>query len=772
MGYKCSLCGSDEGFEDDESFFVEQRNHNFLYAIENFESTNIKKKICKCCKASDNERMIIAFLNRYICSKEKNIKVLQIERSDAIEKWAKNNKDKIVYESIELHEKSEFDIQNIKDNEYDIVVCSHVLERVYDDRMAMRELRRILKEDGVCLLLVPIPIGIVNTDEEIGLPEEKNWKRFGQNDHVRLYSKIDFVNRLIESGFYVGEVDKAYIGENIYKENALCNDHVLYAATRSPDLIFGKELKKFVEDRTKLVSVIIPTYNRANLISRSINSVLLSTYKNIEVIVVDDGSTDNTCEIVSQIEDERLRYIRYEENKGANYARNLGIKNSKGEYIAFNDSDDVWFEEKLDELVKYIQSLDELYGMVYSDLIRFDSGKGVKFAPHDSMRRDRIRGDIFEYMLTNMFISTQTVLIKRKVLDEVGLFNEDLKRLQDWELFLRISKKYKVGRIPKVMTAVYVQKDSISKNDKNFVETMLYVIDEYEVQKNYPDCFLLMIAYARDKANNVSEIDKRELFERINNYCKVDKKEHDSDMDKKSLMLLSQLLDSTNKLCEVEMHNKKMLSELHYANIFNSTVIKSSWWDYSISPGNMAVGYPFLYVLYRILDEAKPRKILELGLGQSSLMTTAYSRSNVVKHVIVEHDEKWIEFFRGKLHGENYDVYVPNLVVNNIENHNIYMYDDISAIMEGEKYDLVIIDAPFGSPFVSRIDTFDYIPDILEENFVIMIHDANREGEINSIKILENILIENDIKFASGIYEGEADTYIVTSADQRFLCSL
>lgn len=779
MAYKCSLCGSNQGFYDDNGYFQKmQWKYGFLYVIENFESLNREKKICKCCRALDRDRLIIAFLNRFIKSKKNGIKMLQIAPSRAIEMWAKNNADKIIYESTDLYmENVTFvsdiqDMQNVRDNEYDIVVCSHVLEHVQDDRMAMRELRRILKDDGVCLLLVPIPIGVVNMDEEIGLTEEKNWERFGQNDHVRLYSKIDFVNRLIESGFYVSGVDKTYIGENIYEENALTDDHILYVATKSHDLIYGKELKKFNMDTTKLVSVIIPTYNRGNLIVRSVNSVLSSTYQNLEVIVVDDGSTDDTSWKISQIKDERLRYIRYDENKGANYARNIGIKNSRGEYIAFNDSDDIWFEEKLDELVKYLQSLDESYGMVYGDIIRFEDGKNGELAPHDTMKRECIRGNIFEYMLSNMFISTQTVLIKREVLNEVGLFDEKLKRLQDWELFLRISKKYKVGRVPKVMTAAYVQKDSISKNEKNFVETMLYVIDKYEVAQRYPSSFSRMIMIARAHAEHADEKDRKELLNRIGSYCSIARLEKERSMDNESLMFVSKLIESTSKLYEVEKYNKGVLNELRFANIFNSTIVKSEWWNYSISPGNMAVGYPFLYALYRILDETKPKKILELGLGQSSLMTTAYSKSNEVKHVIVEHDNDWIKFFRGKLHGENYAIYVPNLVINNIENHNIYMYDDLSEIMEGAKYDLLIIDAPFGSQFVSRIDTFDYIPDILEDNFVIMLHDANREGEKNSIRMLENILRENDIKFANGIYEGIADTYVVTSANQRFLCSL
>lgn len=100
------------------------------------------------------------------------------------------------------------------------------------------------------------------------------------------------------------------------------------------------------------ISVIIPTYNREKLIERSIKSVLNQTYKNIEVIVVDDCSNDNTKSIVNSIKDDRLIYIKLSKNKGACYARNKGIEAASGKYIAFNDSDDVFYKNKLEKQLK------------------------------------------------------------------------------------------------------------------------------------------------------------------------------------------------------------------------------------------------------------------------------------------------------------------------------------------------------------------------------------------------------------------------------------
>lgn len=243
-----------------------------------------------------------------------------------------------------------------------------------------------------------------------------------------------------------------------------------------------------------------------------------------------------------------------------------------------------------------------------------------------------------------------------------------------------------------------------------------------------------------------------------------------SSADIQSLASLLQAMRSEQQGSEYE--NKNMLKELFYANVFNSTIVNSPWWNYAVSPGNMAVGYPFLYMLYRVLDEVQPKHILELGLGQSSLMTTAYGSRFECDHTIVEHDGDWIEFFRKKLHGDNYSFFVPKLLQREIEGNIVNMYDDISPVAKGKKYDLLIIDAPFGSENISRIDTLNYIPEILCDDFILILHDAQRKGELNTIKMLENMLQEDGISFAHGLYPGIAYTYVATSPGYRFMCTL
>ncbi|GAH83893.1 unnamed protein product, partial [marine sediment metagenome] len=122
------------------------------------------------------------------------------------------------------------------------------------------------------------------------------------------------------------------------------------------------------------VSVIIPTYNRADMVGRAIQSVINQTYQDFEIIIIDDASTDNTREVAREFQEreKRIKYFKHEINKGGGAARNTGIKNSKGEYIAFLDSDDEWYPEKLEKQIEIFNKNDENLGVVYSGVFYID----------------------------------------------------------------------------------------------------------------------------------------------------------------------------------------------------------------------------------------------------------------------------------------------------------------------------------------------------------------------------------------------------------------
>ena len=184
-----------------------------------------------------------------------------------------------------------------------------------------------------------------------------------------------------------------------------------------------------------LVSVIIPTFNRGYCLEESIRSVLEQSFIDFELVVVDDGSTDNTSELVRRFP--AVKLIRLEENRGVSFARNRGVVEAQGDWVGFLDSDDLWEQGKLATQVKWIERHPDLQ-MVYTDEIWIRNG--VRVNPMNKHRK--YSGDIFRYCLPLCIVSPSSVLLRTKVLSEVGGFDESMPVCEDYDLWLRIAKRY------------------------------------------------------------------------------------------------------------------------------------------------------------------------------------------------------------------------------------------------------------------------------------------------------------------------------------------
>lgn len=190
-----------------------------------------------------------------------------------------------------------------------------------------------------------------------------------------------------------------------------------------------------------LVSVIIPTYNGARFIKETIQSALDQTYPNSEIIVIDDGSTDNTPDIIKSIHDQRMIFIR-QENAGVASARNHAIRISKGDYIAFLDHDDLWLPVKLEKQIPLFER-DATAGLVICDTIFFNKNGDVKRL---YAKKKPPVGNIFRSLLTNYFISLETAILRRSALDSLDeWFDERLSMIEEVELFARIAYKWNVA---------------------------------------------------------------------------------------------------------------------------------------------------------------------------------------------------------------------------------------------------------------------------------------------------------------------------------------
>lgn len=221
------------------------------------------------------------------------------------------------------------------------------------------------------------------------------------------------------------------------------------------------------------ISVVIPTYNRMGTLPRSLESVLRQTFEDIEIIVVDDCSSDGSWDYLQSRRDPRLRIIRHETNRGAGAARNTGIKAARAELVAFQDSDDEWLVTKLEtQLAEYRRVNSPDYGAIYCAKITSGEGKMGVYGPREVQYMplpgyDKTSGDLSRELIRRAMISTQTLMARKDLLESIGGFDETLKLGEDWDLTTRLARATKILFVDKPLTLCFTSPDSISKVKAN-----------------------------------------------------------------------------------------------------------------------------------------------------------------------------------------------------------------------------------------------------------------------------------------------------------------
>lgn len=230
-----------------------------------------------------------------------------------------------------------------------------------------------------------------------------------------------------------------------------------------------------------LVSVVIPVYNSEKTIIPVLQSVIDQDYRPMEIILVDDGSTDNSKNLINEfIESYPKEQIACtcisQENQGVSVARNNGMKKAKGEYIALLDSDDVWKENKISLQIEAFQENKNI------DLLATNRN-GEKFSSFFGVRFNKVTKISAKLLLYKNFLLTPTVLFKRKIIDEVGYFNETMSFSEDWEYFLRIATKFECYLYNESLVITGFEKPAfghsgLSKNIWQMEKGELYVITQ------------------------------------------------------------------------------------------------------------------------------------------------------------------------------------------------------------------------------------------------------------------------------------------------------
>jgi len=228
------------------------------------------------------------------------------------------------------------------------------------------------------------------------------------------------------------------------------------------------------------VSVIIPTFNCAQYLPQAIDSVLNQSYQDFEIILVNDGSTDDTQVVVDSYSKKAFNTIHYiaQENKGLACARNVGIRNAHGNYLALLDADDVWLPKRLELGVAMLDAHPEI-ALVHANVVWMTEEGAVQSEAkrYRNTFSDQIVKSLF---LRNVHISCPTVLMRRECIDKVGMFDENLARLgcEDRDLWVRIAGHYKIKYIPEVLAYYRLRKSGMSKDSVKMLQARQYVIEK------------------------------------------------------------------------------------------------------------------------------------------------------------------------------------------------------------------------------------------------------------------------------------------------------
>lgn len=224
-------------------------------------------------------------------------------------------------------------------------------------------------------------------------------------------------------------------------------------------------------DSSPLISIVMPAYNAEKYIKAAVDSVLNQSFSDFELIVADDGSTDDTGAIIKGYNDPRIKYL-YQKNAGASKARNLGIINSRGKYVAFLDADDVWMPFKLMKQVYKFAQNPEL-GLVYGWVRSIYPDGRLKY-----VSRPNKEGWVYKDLLLNNFQHNGSIqMVKKECFETVGLFDETLPHCQDYDLWVRIAKKYQFGVINDILVEYRVLPNSLSKQHKKLQKNHFAIIE-------------------------------------------------------------------------------------------------------------------------------------------------------------------------------------------------------------------------------------------------------------------------------------------------------
>lgn len=230
-----------------------------------------------------------------------------------------------------------------------------------------------------------------------------------------------------------------------------------------------------------LVSVVIPTYNRATVLQRSVRSVMEQSYKNLEIIVVDDGSSDDTPSVIDSFagEDDRIRCFVNDGVKGAAGARNSGIEKAQGEFVAFQDSDTVFYTDKIGKQIRALEADDRAL-FSYSRFKKAQADGTVLMVPGVQFSKEELDGDILKQILVANVVDCPTMVVRHEALDETGYFDTEFQALEDYDLVIRLAKAGEAAFVDEVLLDSFEVDRGVSSDEGKRLSAMCRLLLKYK----------------------------------------------------------------------------------------------------------------------------------------------------------------------------------------------------------------------------------------------------------------------------------------------------
>lgn len=234
------------------------------------------------------------------------------------------------------------------------------------------------------------------------------------------------------------------------------------------------------EKEMPLVSVVVPCYNHEKYVKETIESIINQTYKNIELIVIDDGSKDNSVSVIQELADKYGFTFIHRPNKGLSATLNEGIRLAKGKYFSAIASDDILMLEKIEKQVEFMESNPE-YGMCYGKIVYFEDSIENTYEYPNSNKQGWVFDDLLKY---GCFIPAPSTFMRKEVFETVGEYDESL-WIEDWDMWLRISQKYQVGYIDEYLAYYRRHDTNISSQSLKMYKAEKQILEKYKDYENF-----------------------------------------------------------------------------------------------------------------------------------------------------------------------------------------------------------------------------------------------------------------------------------------------